>query len=233
MEKSKSVEDREQPGGNAMYPARWEWWLRTAVIAVVSIGMGYLFFTNLWWKPPSDFACSEDFQFEGENASGLCFWIGTEVFYADPVVPNLILKPIVTNSQTVPTSGPEIGVPIGWAKKANAAFNENIVKPNIRWFGYVIWGMEAFIFLSLCLGFFSRLGALASIGMSAHLMVALADVPSPQEWEWNYILMLLLSILLFGIAPGRYFGLDRLLRPRFRAMRDRGSRLGRLLLPLT
>ena len=233
MEENSFAKGGGEPGGDAVSPARWERWLRTAVIALVSIGMGYLFFTNLWWKPPPDFACSEDFQFEGENASGLCFWVETEVFYADPVVPNVILKPIVTNSQTVPTSGPEIGVPIGLAKKANALFDEYVVQPNIRWFGYVIWGTEAFIFLSLCLGFFSRLGALAAVGMSAHLMVALADVPSPQEWEWNYILMVLLSILLLGIAPGRYFGLDRLLRPRFQAMRDRGSRLGRLLLPLT
>ncbi len=233
MEEKRSVESEERPGEDVMYPARWERWLRTLVIALVSIGMGYLFFTNLWWKPPPDFACSEDFQFEGENASGLCFWVGTEVFYADPVEPNVILKPIVTDSQTLPTSGPEIGVPIGLAKKANAVFDENVVQPNIRWFGYVIWGTEAFVFLSLCLGFFSRLGALASIGMSTHLMVALADVPNPHEWEWNYVLMVLLSILLLGLAPGRYFGLDRLLRPRLMALRDRGSRFGRLLLPFT
>ena len=99
--------------------------------------------------------------------------------------------------------------------------------------GYVIWGMEAFIFLSLVLGFFSRLGALVSIAQSSHLMVALAGIPSPSEWQWNYILMVLLSLLLFGLAPGRYFGLDRLLRPRLMALRDRGSRFGRLLLPFT
>jgi len=56
---------------------------------------------------------------------------------------------------------------------------------------------------------------------------------TPNEWEWSYILMLLLSIAMFGLAPGRYFGLDRLLRPRFRALSERGSRAGRLLLLLT
>lgn len=226
-------QDGGKAGEDLLYPARWERWLRTLVIALASIGMGYLFFTNLWWKPPPDFACSEDFQFEGENASGLCFWIETEAFYADPVVPGTILKPIVTDSQTVPETGPEIGVPIGLAKKGNAAFVENFVKPNIEWFGYVIWGMEAFIFLSLVLGFLSRLGALVSLAQSSHLMIGLAGVPSPSEWEWNYILMVLLSLLLLGLAPGRYFGLDRLLRPRLAVLRDRGSRLGRLLLPLT
>ena len=148
-------------------------------------------------------------------------------------MPDTILEPIVTDSQTIPTSGPLTGVPIGWAKEANAAFIENFVQPNFEWFGYVIWGMEAFIFLSLVLGFLSRLGALVSVAQSSHLMIGLAGIPSPSEWQWNYILMVLLSLLLLGLAPGRYFGLDRLLRPRLAVLRDRGSRLGRLLLPLT
>ena len=59
MEEKRSVEseERQRLGEDVMYPARWERWLRTLVIALVSIGMGYLFFTNLWWKPPPDFGC--------------------------------------------------------------------------------------------------------------------------------------------------------------------------------
>jgi hypothetical protein len=45
--------------------------------------------------------------------------------------------------------------------------------------------------------------------------------------------MVLLSVAMFGLAPGRYFGLDRLLRPRFKALSKRGSRVGRLLLLFT
>jgi hypothetical protein len=45
--------------------------------------------------------------------------------------------------------------------------------------------------------------------------------------------MLLLSIAMFGLAPGRYFGLDRLLRPRLKVLSERGSRVGRLLLLFT
>ena len=71
--------------------------------------------------------------------------------------------------------------------------------------------------------------------MSMQLMIGLAHTPN--EWEWGYILMVLLSVAMFGLAPGRYFGLDRLLRPRLRALRDRGSgvgsRVGRLLLLFT
>ncbi len=97
--------------------------------------------------------------------------------------------------------------------------------------GWVLWASEAFIFLSLCLGFFSRLGALVAIGVSSHLMIGLAGTPN--EWEWSYQLMVLLSIAMFGLAPGRYVGLDRLLRPRLKALSERGSRVGRLLLVFT
>ncbi len=45
--------------------------------------------------------------------------------------------------------------------------------------------------------------------------------------------MVLLSIAMFGLAPGRYFGLDRLLRPRLKLLSERGSRLSRLLVAFT
>ena len=194
--------------------------LLVAAIAIASIGLGYLFFTQLWWKLPPDFGCRAEF-----SKGGLCFFLGHSVEEAD--ASNKLLKAEIFGSNP----GPELSVPIGWATQLNAAFIENVVQPNIRWFGYAIWGTEAWIFLSMCLGFFSRLGALAAIGMSAQLMIGLAHTPN--EWEWSYILMLLLSVAMFGLAPGRYFGLDRLLRPRLKALRDRGSRVGRLLLLFT
>ena len=206
---------------DGIYPSsRLERGLLVAAIAVASIGLGYLFFTQLWWKLPPDFGCRDDF-----TRGGLCFFLQHSVEEAD--ASNTLLKANILESRP----GSEISVPIGWATQANAAFIENVVQPNIRWFGYIIWGTEAWIFLSMCLGFFSRLGALAAIGMSMQLMIGLAHTPN--EWEWSYILMVLLSVAMFGIAPGRYFGLDRLLRPRFRALSERGSRIGRLLLLFT
>jgi TQO small subunit DoxD len=215
-----------RPTGNpepreGIYAAsRLERALIVAVIAIASIGLGYLFFTQLWWKLPPEFGCRNDFA-----RGGLCFFLDHSVEEAD--ASDKLLKANILESR----SGVELSVPIGWATQANAAFIEGFVRPNIQWFGYVIWATEAWIFLSLCLGFFSRLGALAAIGMSTQLMIGLAHTPN--EWEWGYILMVLLSVAMFGLAPGRYFGLDRLLRPRFRALRDRGSRVGRLLLLLT
>ncbi len=206
---------------DGIYPSsRAERVLLVAAIAIASIGLGYLFFTQLWWKVPPDFNCAPDFE-----SRGLCTWVGKEVRYADE--PHKLLQ-----ADIVPTTpGPEVGVPMRWASNLNAVFVENVVQANIRLFGWIIFATEAFIFLTLTLGFMSRLGALVAIGMSLQLTVGLAH--TPDEWEWSYILMVLLSVVLFGLAPGRYFGLDRLLRPRLKALKERGSRVGRLLLAFT
>lgn len=219
MADTNSVE-RQEPREGTYASSRLERGLIVFAIAVASIGLGYLFFTQLWWKAPPDFGCRADF-----TKGGLCFFIEEESAIADD--PNKLLKADIVGSNP----GPELSVPIGWATQLNGVFIDTVVKPNIRWFGYVIWGTEAFIFLSLCLGFFSRLGALAAIGMGSQLMIGLSNAPN--EWEWSYILIVLLAVVLFGLAPGRYFGLDRLLRPRFKALSNRGSRVGRLLLLFT
>jgi hypothetical protein len=212
--------DPKRPREGIYSPSRLERTITVVAITIASIGLGYLFFTQLWWKLPPDFGCRNDF-----TRGGLCFFLQHSVDEAD--ASDKLLKADILGS----SPGPELSVPIGWATQLNAAFIESFVQPNIRWFGYVIWGTEAWIFLSLCLGFFSRLGALAAIGISTQLMIGLAHTPN--EWEWSYILMLLLSIAMFGLAPGRYFGLDRLLRPRLKVLSERGSRVGRLLLLFT
>ena len=212
--------ERREPREGIYSSSRLERGLIVFTIAVASIGLGYLFFTQLWWKVPPEFGCRDDF-----TKGGLCFFIEEESAIASD--PNKLLKADIIGSNP----GSELSVPIGWATQLNGFFIDTVVKPNIRWFGYVIWGTEAFIFLSMCLGFFSRLGALAAIGMGSQLMIGLSNAPN--EWEWSYILIVLLAVAMFGLAPGRYFGLDRLLRPRFKALSERGSRVGRLLLLFT
>ena len=222
MAETSSVEGQgpKQPGDGIYSSSRLEQSITVIAIAIASIGLGYLFITQLWWKVPPDFGCRDNF-----TSGGLCFFLQHSVDEA--AASNTLLRANIIESRP----GSEIRVPIGWATQLNAAFIENVVQPNIRWFGYVLWGTEAFIFLSMCLGFFSRLGALVAIGVSMQLMIGLAHTPN--EWEWSYILMVLLSIAMFGVAPGRYFGLDRLLRPRLKLLSERGSRVGRLLLAFT
>jgi thiosulfate dehydrogenase (quinone) large subunit len=199
----------------------WEKRLQQAVIVLARLGLGLLFLTQLSWKSPPTFGCGSDFAFTTADTSGnlrrtrgLCDWIGVESVYAtrDRAVLGINIRPIA---------------------QLNGVFIDTIVKPNIRWFGYVIFGAEAFIAAAMFLGLFSRLGALVAIGMSAQLMVGLANIPNPFEWEWSYILMVLLSILMFGLAPGRILGLDAFLRPRLGAAAARGSRMARAVLLLT
>jgi len=210
----------EQPREGIYSSSRLERSITVIAIAIASIGLGYLFFTQLWWKLPPDFGCRDNF-----TSGGLCYFLEHASDEAD--ASNKLLKANIIKSRP----GPELSVPIGFATQLNAFFIDSVVQPNIRWFGYVVWGTEAWIFLSMCLGFFSRLGALAAIGMSMQLMIGLAHTPN--EWEWSYILMVLLAVAMFGLAPGRYFGLDRLLRPRLKVLSERGSRVGRLLLLFT
>lgn len=207
--------------------------IQTAVLVLARILLGYLFFTQLWWKVPPTFGCPDDFAFTTADASGrlqrtsgLCDWIGVETVWSDRERPLL-----VANLKSV--GGPVLRIDIGFLARPNGVFLENFVQPNIVWFGYVVWGMEAFIFVSLVLGIFSRLGGAVAIAQSLQLMIGLAGISSPFEWEWAYNLMVMLSLLVFVFAPGRYFGLDALLRPRLMAAAERGNKLAGILLWLT
>jgi hypothetical protein len=209
----------------------WERRLRQVVVVIGRIGLAYLFFTQLFWKMPSDFGCPSDFSFttgsvEGgrvrlQRTSGLCDWIGIESVWAEQPRPFFVAN--IDNK-----GEPELSIDLGWAAKLNNLFLENIVMPNIRWFGYIIWGGEAFIFLSLFFGLFSRLGGLTAIAISGQLMIGLAGISNPYEWEWSYNQIFLLSLLAFGLAPGRVFGIDAWLRPRLKAAAERDDQVARI-----
>jgi hypothetical protein len=83
------------------------------------------------------------------------------------------------------------------------------------------------------LGLFTRLGALASIGVIGQLYIGLANIPRPYEWEWAYGGILLLSVALLGAAAGRFLGVDVWVRPRLAGPAARGNTLARIALALT
>jgi hypothetical protein len=208
----------------------WEEMLKKVVLVIARLTLAYLFFSNLFWKMPPTFGCPADFTFTTANAEGrlvrsrgLCDWIGVEIVWSQR--PRRFL---VTNLDN--QGEPEIALDVSWAARLNGLFLENFVAPNIRWFGYVIWGMEAFIFVTLFFGLFSRLGALVALAQSGQLMIGLAGISSPFEWEWSYHLMVVLSLIMLAFTPGRYFGLDAVLRPRLQTAKERGNRLAGLLL---
>ncbi|MGD8624919.1 MAG: TQO small subunit DoxD [Anaerolineae bacterium] len=217
--------------------AKWERRLRQVMLVVARLGLAYLFFSQLFWKMPPDFGCPSDFAFttggpddsgrvQLQRTSGLCDWIGIEVVWSDQPRPFFVAN--------LDNQGPaELKLDLGWAARLNGFFLENVVQPNIRWFGWLIWGAETFIFVSLFLGLFSRLGGLVAIGISGQLALGLAGISNPYEWEWSYNLMVLLSLVMFAFAPGRVFGIDAWLRPRLLQAAEGGRRLAQALTWLT
>lgn len=218
---------------DAAAAGRADAWFSGALLLVGRLGLAYLFFTQLFWKLPPSFGCGDDFRFTTANpdgslarTGGLCDWIGIESAWAPR--PRTLFGVDLDGR-----GGSDIALQIGPLARANGAFLDGFVKPNIRWFGWVIWGGEAFIFVSLFLGLFSRLGALVAVGIAAQLVIGLAGIGDPYEWEWGYLTILFLAITLTGIASGRILGLDALIRPRLLAAAERGNRAARFALLLT
>jgi len=207
----------------------WEQRLRTTTIVIARICIAYLFFTQLFWKLPPTFGCPEDFSFTTANAegrlqrtSGLCDWLGVEEVWSQRT--RLFFTTNIDNR-----GGPEIAINLSPLTRMNGWIVSNVIMPNIQIMGWLVWLAEAWIFVSLFLGLFSRLGALVSLGVAVQLMLGLAGITSPYEWEWAYHQIVVLSLLLLAFAPGRHFGVDGWLRPRLQRAAENGSGVARLL----
>ena len=71
---------------------RLDTWLFKVCMVVARLGLAYLFFTQLFWKlPTNNFGCGPDFAFpvpaeqnhwDANGSSGLCFWMGLESIFA-------------------------------------------------------------------------------------------------------------------------------------------------------
>lgn len=215
---------------------RWETALRKTVIVIARLALAYLFFTQLWWKLPPDFGCPADYALKKEDgkggytkSSGLCSYLGYESIFANKGP----RKFLVAELKYWPGSPiPEISIDLTALTRLNGQVIDTFIGPNVRWFGYVIWFSEFFIFISLFFGLFTRLGGLVALGVSLQLTLGLAGVPLPgdYEWEWAYWQIVVLAVLMIGLAPGRIFGLDVLVRRALKPAADRGNRLAKLIL---
>jgi hypothetical protein len=215
----------------------WDARLHRLAVLVGRLGLAYLFFTQLFWKLPPAFGCGEGFAFtavaeDGSAAKGegLCHWLGVQSVWSTR--DRSLLVTDLNND-----GSPDIQAPLGWAVALNGSFVESVVRPNIGLFGWLVFLAEAFIVVSMLFGLLTRLGALVSLGLSIQLGLGLGgvydDVLGVHEWEWTYHLMVLLSVVLLGVAPGRVLGVDAWLRPRLVAAWAAGSRAARWLLAMT
>jgi thiosulfate dehydrogenase [quinone] large subunit len=101
---------------------------------------------------------------------------------------------------------------------------EHLVLPNFAFFGWVTLLVEASLGAFLLIGLATRLWALVGVGQTVAITLSVANAPN--EWLWSYLLMLLLHLVVFATAAGRFAGLDGVLRPRWSRA---GGWLARLL----
>jgi len=106
-----------------------------------------------------------------------------------------------------------------------------VMIPHWTFFGYLTLVTETFIGLTLILGLFTRLGALAALGMSVNITIGILSVP--HEWGWAYAMMIMFSALFLLTGAGRSIGVDAFMGPRLDRAAAGGIRLARLLSWLT
>jgi thiosulfate dehydrogenase (quinone) large subunit len=100
-----------------------------------------------------------------------------------------------------------------------AWFVEHVVLPNFAFFGWLTLLVEASLGAFLLIGLATRFWAV--VGIAQTLAITLSVLNAPDEWHWSYFLMLLAHVALLATAAGRAYGLDGLLRPRWRRSRGR------------
>ncbi len=93
---------------------------------------------------------------------------------------------------------------------------ENVVLPNFILFGWSVFFMEAAIGGFLLLGLLTRAVAVVGTMMSFAIAFSVLNQPVFPEWEIAYYLLIAANLTLVGIAAGRSYGLDGVLRPLWR-----------------
>ena len=163
---------------------------------------GYLWYTQLLWKLPPSFGCPANFA------------VTTDIHHRTSGLCDWV--GIMTLYSKIPFQ---------------ASLVKQFVVPNMSWFGWVVFLMEAFVAVSLIFGLFTRLGGLAALIQGLNLYFGVTAAPG--EWYWTYGMLYTLGLVFLAIPTGRFLGLDALLRPRLQASADRGNRLAKILLALT
>jgi len=163
---------------------------------------GYLWYTQLLWKLPPRFGCPPDFA--------------------------------VTTDIHARTTGlcDWVGVMTIYSKwPLQASLVEQYVVPNMSWFGWIVWLMEAFVAVTLIFGLFTRLGGLAALVQGINLYIGVTAAPF--EWYWTYGMLYTLGLVFLSVPTGRTLGLDAWIRPRLQSSVDKGNRIAKILLFFT
>ncbi len=102
---------------------------------------------------------------------------------------------------------------------------EHVIDANFTAFAWFTLIVEASLGAFLLVGLATRFVAL--VGIVQVLAITFSALNAPGEWEWSYYLMIVAHLAIFATAAGRYYGVDELLRPRWKAAAGRSQSLPR------
>jgi uncharacterized membrane protein YphA (DoxX/SURF4 family) len=109
------------------------------------------------------------------------------------------------------------------------AFVTDVVLPNLRLLGPIVFLAELAFAASLILGLGVRLASLLAIFFVLQLWLGIYIPGAPAEWSWSYIFLALVLFLFVLHGAGRSLGVDAWLRRHVPAVRDGRGVLGWLL----
>jgi uncharacterized membrane protein YphA (DoxX/SURF4 family) len=109
------------------------------------------------------------------------------------------------------------------------AFVTDVVLPNLRLLGPIVFLAELTFAASLILGLGVRLASSLAILFVLQLWLGIYIPGAPAEWSWSYIFLVLVLFLFVLHGAGRSLGLDAWLRRHVPAVRDGRGFLGGLL----
>ncbi len=110
-----------------------------------------------------------------------------------------------------------------------AEFLREVVVPNFYLFGSLLFVAESLIGLSITLGAFKKLGALAGVAQSLNLLVSQGATP---EGPWIYLIFLAGNLFVLLTPCNHVLALDPSLASRLGARAARGSALAHVALRL-
>ena len=110
-------------------------------------------------------------------------------------------------------------------------FITSVVLPNWQFFGWVLFVLEGLVAVGLVLGILSKLAGFFCFLLGLFFFLGLGQVPG--GWVWGYALLALFGFVFMLTGPGRFLGIDQLLRTKLREMITRDSTAAKVVYRLT
>ncbi len=186
-------------------------------VRLAALVIGILWLAQLGWELPWN-----NFVLPGEQQNGIT--ANTQKSAKQP-------GPFVDNSAGLYHWMTQEAIHGNWLVPFYGDLIKNAVLPNWKAFGWLSFILEITTAVLLILGLFSRVGGFLCFIQGLNLYLGLAKAPG--VWEWSFLMLFVFGLLFLFTGPGRFLGIDQVLRPLLRARIESGSRVARYLYTLT